>query len=349
MTRAYRNLVYIVFEIIQYLKQMPLLSINSQYKPPKWQFNAHIQTIYPSLFRKIPVNYKRERVELLDGDFIDFDWSITAKTRGKKLVIVTHGLEGDSTRHYVTGMIKKFNDNGYDGLGWNCRSCSGEMNRLPRFYHHGDVDDIRFVVNYAINTYKYEEVILVGFSMGGSMTIRLLGQNPEQLPSQIKYGIAVSVPLDLYTSVYELYKPGRRFYMKRFIKKLGAKIKEKSIQHPDNKLVSYEGYEQIENFEQFDSRYTAPMFGFKNARDFYKQAAAKPFLKSIKVPTLIVQAINDPFLSPECLDLGDAENNPNVSLQLLKFGGHVGFMLPNSNETWVECRVIEFINELENL
>ena len=324
---------------------MPVLSTNTQYKPPKWQFNAHIQTIYPSLFRKIPVNYKRERVELADGDFIDFDWSLIGNTRGKKLVIVTHGLEGDSTRHYVTGMIKKFNDNGYDGLGWNCRSCSGEMNRLPRFYHHGDVDDIRFVVNYAIKTYNYEEVVLVGFSMGGSMTIRFLGQNPELLPSQIKFGLAVSVPLDLYTSVYELYKPGRRFYMKRFIKKLGKKIKEKSIQHPNNKLVSYEGYEQIKNFEQFDSRYTAPMFGFNNAHDFYRQAASKPFLKAIKVPTLVVQAINDPFLSPECLDLGDAENNPNVSLQLLKYGGHVGFMMPNTNETWVESRIIEFINE----
>ncbi len=324
---------------------MPVLSTDTDYQPPKWQFNAHIQTIYPSLFRKIPVNYKRERVELQDGDFLDLDWSYAGVSRGKKLVIVTHGLEGDSTRHYVTGMIKKFNDNGYDGLGWNCRSCSGEMNRLPRFYHHGDVDDIRFVVNYAINTYQYDEVVLVGFSMGGSMTVRLLGQNPELLPTQVKFGLAVSVPLDLYTSVYELYKPGRRFYMKRFIDKLGKKIKEKSTQHPQNNLVSYEGYKQIKNFEQFDSRYTAPMFGFKNAHDFYQKAAAKPFLKSIKVHTLVIQAINDPFLSPECLDLGDAENNPNVHLQLLRFGGHVGFMMPNSNETWVERRVIEFIKE----
>jgi uncharacterized protein len=324
---------------------MPVLPPILDYFPPKWQFNAHIQTIYPSLFRKIQVDYKRERLELQDGDFLDLDWSFVGKSHGKKLLIVTHGLEGDSTRHYVTGMVKKFNDNGYDGLGWNCRSCSGEMNRLPRFYHHGDVDDIRFVVNYAINQYKYEEVILVGFSMGGSMTVRLIGQHPEQLPEQVKCAIAVSVPLDLHTSVYELYKPGRRFYMKRFINKLGKKIKEKSTQHPNDNLVSYEGYDKIKNFEQFDSRYTAPMFGFKNATDFYQKAGAKPFLKTIKIPTLIIQAINDPFLSTECLDLGEAESNPNVFLQLLKFGGHVGFMLPNSNETWVENRVVDFVNE----
>ncbi len=181
--------------------------------------------------------------------------------------------------------------------------------------------------------------------MGGSMTIRLLGQNPELLPSQVKFGIAVSVPLDLFTSVYELYKPGRRFYMRRFLGKLGKKIKIKSMQHPDNQLVSVDGIEKLKNFEQFDNRYTAPMFGFENAIDFYKKAGAKPFLKSIKTPTLIVQAINDPFLSPECLNLGDAEDNPFVFLQLLEFGGHVGFMLPNSSETWVEKNIMNFITK----
>jgi uncharacterized protein len=325
---------------------MPVLPTNTTYQPPKWQFNAHIQTIYPSIFRKIPVSYQRERVELPDGDFLDLDWSFVEKSHGRKLVIVTHGLEGDSTRHYVTGMVKKMNDNGYDGLGWNCRSCSGEMNRLPRFYHHGDIDDIRFVVNYAIEKYKYEEVILVGFSMGGSMTLRLLGESPDLLPKEVKLGVAVSVPLDLFTSVFELYKSGRRFYMKRFISKLGKKIQVKSQQHPNNELISYEGYGKIKNFEQFDSRYTAPMFGFKNAHDFYRKAGAKPFLKNIKIPTLIIQAKNDPFLSPECLDLGDAESNEHVKLQLLEYGGHVGFMLPNSTETWVEQRVVDLLNEI---
>ena len=324
---------------------MPTLAPITDYFPPKWQFNAHIQTIYPSLFRKIPVPYQRERVELPDGDFLDLDWSLVNQSRSKKLVLITHGLEGDSMRHYVTGMVKKMNDNGYDGLGWNCRSCSGEMNRLPRFYHHGDINDIRFVMNYAIEQYQYEEVVLVGFSMGGSMTIRLLGENPATIPSQVKFGVAVSVPLDLFSSVYELYKPGRRFYMNRFISKLGKKIQQKALQHPDSQIVNHDNYQSIKNFEDFDNRYTAPMFGFKNAHDFYRKAGAKPFLKTIETPTLIIQAKNDPFLSPECLDLGDAENNPNIKLQLLDFGGHVGFMLPNSDETWVERRVWDFVNK----
>lgn len=320
---------------------------NSHYKPPFWQFNAHIQTIYPSLFRKIDISYQRERVELPDGDFLDLDWSRVGQGN-KKLLIVSHGLEGDSTRHYVTGMIKKFNNNGWDGLGWNCRSCSGEMNRLPRFYHHGDVEDIRYVVNYAINTYNYEEVVLVGFSMGGSMTIRILGENPELLPKQVKCGVAVSVPLDLFSSVFELYKKGRRFYMQRFIDKLGKKIKVKEAQHPNNPIIRHDGYEKIKNFEDFDNRYTAPLYGFKNAHDFYRKAAAKPFLKNIEVPTLIIQAVNDPFLSPECLDLGDAEGNSNLHLHLLQQGGHVGFMMPNSKETIVELLAWQFTqNELK--
>lgn len=324
---------------------MPVLELdNTHYKPPFWQFNAHIQTIYPSLFRKIDVSYQRERVELPDGDFLDIDWSLS-KAQIKKLLIVSHGLEGDSTRHYVTGMVKKFNDNGWDALGWNCRSCSGEMNRLPRFYHHGDVEDIRFVVNHAIDKHQYEEVVLVGFSMGGSMTVRILGENPELLPKQVKCGVAVSVPLDLFSSVFELYKKGRRFYMQRFIDKLGKKIKVKEAQHPNNPIITHQGYEKIKNFEDFDNRYTAPLYGFKNAHDFYRKAASKPFLKNIEVPTLIIQAVNDPFLSPECLDLGDAEGNKKLHLNLLQQGGHVGFMMPNSKETIVEKLAWQFVQK----
>lgn len=310
------------------------------YKPPFWQFNGHIETIYPSLFRKIPVNYQRERVDLPDGDFLDLDW---AKQGSDKLLVVTHGLEGDSTRHYVTGMVKKFADNGYDGLGWNSRSCSGEINRLPRFYHHGDAEDLRFVIEYAIKKYHYKEIVLVGFSMGGSLTLRYLGEKPHLVPAEVKAAIASSVPLDLPTSVRELYKRNKRFYMKRFIKKLGVKIKIKAEMYPDNHLLKHDGYDKIENFEQFDERYTAPLHGYKSADDFYEKASAKPLVKNIQVPTLIIQAKNDPFLSNPCFDLGEGASNPKVKLEITKRGGHVGFMLPNSNETWVEQRALLFV------
>src|SRR5471030_1708966 len=142
---------------------MPVLP-NPEYKVSSWQFGGHIQTIYPSLFRKVAFDYQqRERLELSDGDFVDLDWWCSSPAN-KKLVIITHGLEGDSRRQYVLGMAKLFTQNGYDALGWNCRSCSGEINRLLRFYHHGDTSDLREVVAHAISQYHYEEIILVGFS-----------------------------------------------------------------------------------------------------------------------------------------------------------------------------------------
>ncbi len=320
-----------------------------KFRPPFWQFNGHIQTIYPSLFRKVAVAYHRERVDLPDGDFLDLDWAFTNGTpsrRSAKLLVVTHGLEGDSTRHYVTGMVKKFTDFGYDGLGWNCRSCGGEINRLPRFYHHGDANDLRFVVNYALEKFDYREVVVVGYSMGGSLTLRFLGENPALVPAEVKAGIVASVPLDLPTSVVELYKRGKRFYMKRFIDKLGVKIEKKSRMYPENELLRMDGYDKIKNFHQFDSRYTAPLHGFDGADQFYAFASAKPLLKNIERPTLIVQALNDPFLSPPCFDLGDAQCNEQLTLEVTQAGGHVGFVQAGSKENYVEKRAWEFVNQV---
>src|SRR6478735_1008201 len=163
---------------------MPILP-TPIYRSSPWLFNGHMQTIFPSIFRKVKFDYHlRERLELPDGDFVDLDWSFVTPER-KKLVIITHGLEGDSRRHYVLGMAKIFTQNGFDALGWNCRSCSGEMNRLPRFYHHGDALDLKAVVDYAVSK-KYTTIALVGFSMGGSMTLTYLGQFASSLPDAVK-------------------------------------------------------------------------------------------------------------------------------------------------------------------
>ncbi len=304
------------------------------FRPPIWQFNGHLQTIIPSLFRKIPVNYFRERLELPDGDFLDLDWS---RRGSEKLVIVTHGLEGDSTRHYVTGMIAVLAQAGYDGLGWNARSCSGELNRLPRFYHHGDAEDLRYVVEYAIAKYKYKEIILAGFSMGGSLTLRLLGEKPEKLPAEVKMALAASVPLDLKSSVNELCKPGKRFYMERFIKKLAVKIEAKSKLFPEHPNLIFDGYfDRIKDFYDFDSTYTAPLHGYLDALDFYERASVKPLLSQIGIETYIVQALNDPFLGKECFDLGEAASNKRINLLLPPKGGHVGFIQNTGLYSFVE-------------
>lgn len=318
---------------------MPIAS-QPNIKSPFWQFNGHIQSIYPSLFRKIAFKYaRRERLDLLDGDFVDLDWS-SAQKMHHKLVIITHGLEGDSRRQYVTGIAQIFSANGYDALGWNCRSCSGEMNRLARFYHHGDADDLRQVIKYAVEKYGYEEIILVGFSMGGSLTFRAIAEFPEQLPLAVKKAIGFSVPCSLKGSVDALSTKENKIYLNRFLKKLGKKIKAKSILFPDQ--INAEGYDAIKTFVEFDNRYTAPLHGYKDAYDFYERASVDPFLNKVAIPSLIVQALNDPFLMPNCMPITAAESNINLLLEMPKNGGHCGFMQTSDNYTWAEKRALAF-------
>ncbi len=318
---------------------MPILP-KPKYGTSFWQFNGHIQTIYPSLVRKVPFQYQqRERLELPDGDFVDLDWTLMSP-ESRKLVIITHGLEGDSHRHYVLGMARLFSQKGYDILGWNCRSCSGEMNRLVRFYHHGDAGDLRLVIDHAINRYTYDEVVLIGYSMGGSLTLRVLGEFPEKVPSQIKKAIAFSVPCDLLAGVKALSMRGNKIYANRFLSKLGIKIKQKEKLFPGQ--ISSSGYEKIKNFIDFDNRYTAPLHGFSDAYDFYARASVKPLLKNILVPSLLVQALNDPFLLEACIGYDEAAANDSLFLETPDQGGHCGFMLPGNSFTWAELRALEF-------
>lgn len=312
-------------------------------RPPFYQIGGHIQSIYPSFFRKVSIPYERERLELEDGDFLDLDWY---RKGSKKLMVVTHGLEGNSHRPYVTALLKLFGENGFDGLGWNCRSCSGEMNRLPRFYHHGDSEDLRTVIEYAISK-GYEEIFLSGSSMGGSLTLRLLGQFPERLPKEILGAFVGSVPLDIYSSVKELDKAYKRFYMNRFLRKLRVKLEAKQVMFPENKLVNCDNYESIRNFLDFDNRFTAPLHGYKDAFDFYEKASTKPLLKNIQVPVMIIQALNDPFLGEDCYNIGDTKN-PNVHFLVTKKGGHVGFMESGQLYTWTERKALEFYENFIN-
>jgi uncharacterized protein len=308
--------------------------MTADFKSPWYLFNGHAQTVFPSIFRKVPVSYQRERLELPDGDFVDLDWN--CKPGNEKLVIVTHGLEGDSGRHYVTGVIKSLAEHGFDGLAWNCRSCSGEMNRLPRFYHHGDASDLKIVVEYALQK-QYSEIYMVGFSMGGSLTLRYLAENSSILNHKIKSAIVASVPLDLLSSVKELDKSGKRFYQTRFLKKLSKKIEVKSQMYPEHPIITHEKYwEKIKNFADFDNAFTAPLHGYQNATDFYIKASVKPLLDKITVPVTIIQALNDPFLTEECLEIDAYISNPNLNLILTKTGGHVGFLQKNKNLSFVE-------------
>ncbi len=289
------------------------------------------------MFRKITdIVYSRERLELPDGDFVDLDW---LRQGSKRLMIVTHGLEGNSERHYSKGMARYFSRNGWDALAWNCRSCSGEMNRLPRFYHHGATEDLKHVIDHSIS-HGYHEIALVGISMGGSMTLKYLGENSSLLPPQIRAGIAFSVPCDLLSSAAELDRPGKRFYLNRFLKKLSKKIKVKESMFPG--IVSHRGFDQIKSFREFDNRYTAPLHGFENADDFYQRASCLPYLEKVQVPTLLVNAVNDPFLTPVCYPKHIASEHRFLFLETPSRGGHTGFSLTGKIENGMEERALEF-------
>jgi predicted alpha/beta-fold hydrolase len=317
---------------------MPVIT-QSSYKAPSYLFNGHLQTIIPSAFRKVQgVHYTRERIETADHDFLDLDWSTVGS---EKLVILSHGLEGSADRHYIKGMAKAFNKKGWDALAWNCRGCSGEINRTARFYHHGDIHDLESVIEHVSTKAHYQSMVLIGFSMGGSMTLRLLGERGEHVYPAIKKAVAFSVPCDLTTSVVHLSKPQNSFYSRRFLRKLEKKIQAKALLFPDK--VSFADFQLIKAFKDFDNRYTAPLHGFADAEDFYRQASVRPYLPGIRVPTLLINALNDPFLTPECFPIPEAQANPFLFLEMPLQGGHVGFSMSAGEECWSEKRAVEFV------
>ncbi|MBU1344219.1 MAG: alpha/beta fold hydrolase [Proteobacteria bacterium] len=316
-----------------------LLVPDNIYAPPFLFGNGHIQTIFPVIFRKVEaVWYERERITTFDNDFLDLDWS----THGhKRLAIVSHGLEGNSSRAYVKGMVKAINHGGWDALAWNYRSCSGEPNRRLRSYHNGVTDDLARVIDHAKNRFDYQEIALVGFSLGGNLTLLHLGrETPDPI---VKKAVVFSVPCDLKESAASLAKPVNKLYMKRFLVLLHEKIKAKMKLLPGQ--IDDKGYEKIKDFKAFDDRYTAPIHGFKNANDYWKKCSSKPYIPDITVPTLIVNAVNDPFLPQACFPEKEAGSNRHVTLLMPKSGGHVGFISFNKqNRYWSEKQTMEFLN-----
>lgn len=317
---------------------MPLVQPSGYPGAPAYLYNGHLQTIMPSLMRNVAgVRYHRERLTLSDGDFVDLDW--LRKDTGK-LVVITHGLEGDSHRQYVMGAAKLFAENGYDVLAWNCRSCSGEMNRAFRLYNHGEIGDIHEVIQHALRPNTYDDVTLLGFSMGGNITLKYLGVHGHQLPNGIRRGVAVSAPTDLHASAKLLDHPSNRFYRNRFMKKLVRKIARKATLFPGR--LDLANLSRVRVWRDFDEFFSAPVNGYRDAADFYTQASALNFMPGITVPTLLLNAQNDPLLSPECSPAALAETSPNIFLETPATGGHVGFAVARDFYTYSERRALAF-------
>lgn len=304
---------------------------------PFWLFNGHLQTIIPSLVDKNgTLPYQRQRFTLQDGDFVDIDW---LKNDHKRLAVIIHGLEGDSQRTYTRLMAQHLYQKNWDILAWNARSCSGEMNKAFRLYEHGEIGDLTEVINSL--TQNYTQIILIGFSMGGSIVLNYLGKTGDQIPNNISHGIAISTPCDLGDCADKLDQWDNFLYRNKFKRKLTKKIMAKNQQYPGR--LDPDKLKEVKRWRDFDDFFSAPVNGYKNADDFYRKASAKNNLAGTTIPTLLINATNDPILTPSCSPFEIAKDHPNFYLEVTKNGGHVGFPNKTKGSYWLGKRIDEFI------
>lgn len=300
------------------------------YTPPRFFANGHVQSVFPTLFRRVPTPpYQRERLELADGDFLELDW---ARAGNDRAVIVSHGLGGHSRRWYVTAMVRAFAAEGWDAVAWNFRGCGGAMNLRPVYTHSGSSADLAAVVEHVRRQGSYRSIALVGFSMGGNITLLYLGRAGNAVPEELCGAVAFSTPCDLAGASEAIARPANRLYMRRFLHQLRQYLEPMARQFPET--ISLRGYENIRDFRDFDGRYTAPLHGFRDAMDYWQKSSSRPVLPQIARPTWIVNALNDPFLSPACFPLEEVAINPLVRLITPACGGHCGFMAFNSRQRY---------------
>ncbi len=314
---------------------MPLIP-ESGYRPNLIYRRAHLSTILPTLLRRPPsLDLTRERIELADGDFLDID---RCGPRAGRTALLCHGLEGNSRRNYMLGMCDALRAAGWSCVLMNFRSCSGEPNRRVRSYHAGATDDLRAVIDH-IELDQPPEIALVGFSMGGNLILKYLGEDPAAVHPRLRAAVAFSVPVNLGSSCREISRPHNRVYSRRFLRKLARKIRRKALDHPGR--VDASQLRGVKDLWEFDERFTAPLHGFANATDYYEKCSALRYLSAIARPTLLVNAANDPFLDPECYPVAVAESSVWLTLEIPKWGGHTGFRAPG--RYWSEQRAVEFI------
>jgi predicted alpha/beta-fold hydrolase len=311
--------------------------INSSFDP-SWLFkNGFISTVYSGLIRRLKIIQYRERITLRDGDFIDLDWSYAKKT-SKSIIVLLHGMEGHGQRPYVTGPALLFNNNNVDAICVNFRGCSGELNLKYSSFHSGMTEDLEDIIKYVVSLNRYDSIFIKGISLGANILLKYLGEG-NNIPIQVKAGMAVSAPCDLSGSAKALHKLINLPYQINFLWGLLKLLKQKQKQFPN--IISRSQIRSIFTLNDFDEVYTSRAHGFKNAQDYYAKASSLQFLKSIKIPVLILNALNDSFLSKDCFPYEEAKKNSSLYLETPQFGGHVGF-ISRKGFYYNEKRALEF-------
>ncbi|MGH7324962.1 MAG: YheT family hydrolase [Candidatus Rokuibacteriota bacterium] len=307
-----------------------------------WCRGRHLQTIWGPLFRRRRLRLRRERVATSDGDFVDLDWLDGAAEA--PLVLVLHGLEGSSSSHYAVGLLGEVGARGWRGAALNFRSCSGEPNRLPRFYHSGDTGDLGEVVRLLVERDPEIRLGAVGVSLGGNVLLKWLGERDGDVPGQLRGAVAISVPYDLVACARALDQGlPRLLYTTNFLRTLKAKVRRKAQVYPG--FVDLAAVLRARTFAEYDRALTAPLHGFADEMDYWTRSSSKPYLERIRRATLLINALDDPFIPAGALP--DPRRMPaGVQAEFVPRGGHVGFLegrWPWRARGWAERRAVEFL------
>ncbi|WP_058374387.1 hydrolase [Pseudoalteromonas translucida] len=316
-----------------------------KFKPAWWMTNRHVQTIMPRFFRPFHhTRYQLEQLDTPDGDFIELAWSLPHNETAP-LAVVLHGLEGNINSFYAKGMMKALKKQGFAVVLMHFRNCSTEVNRLPRAYHSGDTADLSFFINHLKQLYPNRPLVAVGFSLGGNVLAKYLGEQQQQCP--LSAAALVSAPYDLSASSDVIRKSLGKIYQKYLLDRMKKSMQRKLPQIEKKISLTPEQLMKIDDLLEFDNQLTAPLHGFENAHDYYRQASAMPYLKHIAVPTLIIHAKDDPMLSIKAVP-SRQDVSEHVTLRISEKGGHVGFISgknPFKPVFWLEQAVPRYFGQ----
>jgi len=312
----------------------------SAFKPAWWLSNAHAQTIYP-FFRKRPHKLRLipERLSLPDNDFIDLVW--TEESSGP-IILVLHGLEGSIESHYAKGIMAALHNQGWQGVLMHFRGCSGTHNIMARGYHSGETGDLRFLIKTIHKRYPDRKYAAVGFSLGGNVLLKYLGE--YGVDSRLDTAVAVSVPFLLSNAADQLDRGFSKIYQHHLIRKIQGRITDKFKTRTDAPFAVTD-IPKWNNFHLFDNFITAPLHDFSSSKEYYRLCSSRQFIKGITIPVLIIHAKDDPFITIDAIP-EETEIPDNVTLELSRKGGHVGFVngsLPWWPHFWLESRIPEYL------
>ncbi len=304
------------------------MHLPGDFAAPRWLPGGHAQTIWPALFSRrhsgaAPI-FRRERWSTPDHDFVDVDWRVAPESDAgdATLLVLFHGLEGSSSSHYAQAFAAEAGRRGWRFAIPHFRGCSGEINLAPRAYHSGDWEEVAWLLARFRELHR-GPIVAVGVSLGGNALLRYAEEAGRSAAAQVRAFAAVSAPLDLAAGGEAIgHGFGRQVYTRMFLRSMKPKALLKLAQHPG--LFDRARMQEARDLREFDDVFTAPLHGFRDAADYYARGSAKPRLAQIGVPTLVLNAKNDPFLPAAALPVA-SEVGPQVTLWQPAHGGHVGF------------------------